>query len=110
MVGLVSFGNKRTFEDFKTQINPVFAPLVEKIRDYCYSLGENVVEDVRMHRVVMCKSMTFRWFLDIEPQSDCIILKIQTSRKEPHKIIQVKSEDELNQAENVIKDAFEKIR
>ena len=23
-----------------------------------------------MHRVVFCKSMTFRWFLDVEPEKD----------------------------------------
>ena len=109
MVGLVSFGNKKTYDDFKQQFTPAIASLFDEIRDFCFSLGDNVIEDVRMHRVVMCKSMTFRWFLDIEPQKDSIILKIQTSRKDPKKEISIKSENDFKKVESFIRDAFKKI-
>jgi len=36
----------------------------------------NIVEDVIMHRIIFGKSMIFRWFADIEPQNDSIIVKI----------------------------------
>ncbi len=79
---LISFGNKRTYEDFKKQIPIPVQPLFDSIREVCLSLGKNVVEDVRMHRIVFGKSMTFRWFADVEPQEDGIMIKIQKSRKE----------------------------
>ena len=79
---MVSFGNKRNYDDFKKQIPIKIQPLFGSIRDYCFSLGENVVEDIRMHRVVFGKSMTFRWFADVSPQENSIIIKIQKSRKE----------------------------
>ena len=65
---LASFGNKRTYEEFKKQIPDNVQPMFDSIRDYCFSFGENVVEDIRMHRRGFGKSMTFRWFADIEPE------------------------------------------
>ena len=65
---MIRFGNKRNFEDFKPQIPNQVLPLFDSIRKFCLELGDNVIEDVRMHRIVYCKSMTFRWFLDVEPE------------------------------------------
>ena len=75
MDGLISFGNKRNYEDFKKQIPVTVLPLFDSIRKFCFNLGENVLEDIRMHRVVFCKSMTFRWFLDVEPEKDGVKIK-----------------------------------
>jgi len=63
--------------DFKKQIPSSVLPLFDSIRKFCLSLGENVVEDIRMHRVVFGKSMTFRWFTDVEPEREGVIIKIQ---------------------------------
>ena len=46
---------------------------------------EKVIEDVRMHRIVFCKTMTFRWFADMEPTQSSIIIKIQKERKTKHR-------------------------
>jgi len=43
--------------------DPRVQPLMDSLRKFCFSLGSNVVEDVRMHRVVFCKSFAFRWFV-----------------------------------------------
>lgn len=109
MEGIISFGNKRSYEDFKKQIPSQVLPLFDSIREFCFSLGEKVVEDVRMHRVVFCKSMTFRWFADVEPEREGVIIKIQKSRKEPIQIIQVKKDQEISEYTQIIKDAFEKV-
>ncbi len=109
MEGIISFGNKRDYEDFKKQIPSSVLPLFDSIREFCFSLGENVVEDVRMHRVVFCKSITFRWFADVEPQREGVIIKIQKSRKEPIEIIQISKERKILEFGNIIKEAFEKI-
>ncbi len=109
MEGIISFGNKRNYDDFKKQIPSSVLPLFDSIREFCFSLGKNVVEDVRMHRVVFCKSMTFRWFIDVEPQIDGVIIKIQKNRKEPVQIIQVKKDQKISEFSQMIKDAFEEI-
>lgn len=106
---MFSFGNKRSYDDFKKQIPISVLPLFDSIREFCFSLGENVVEDIRMHRVVFCKSMTFRWFADIEPEKEGVIIKIQKNRKEPIQIIQLKKSQQISEFSKIIKDAFEAI-
>jgi len=109
MDGLVSFGNKRTYEDFKKQIPILAQPLFDSIREFCFSLGKNVVEDVRMHRIVFGKSMTLRWFADVEPQNDLIIIKIQKNRKEPQQVVNIKLDDEITALKEFLKEAYERI-
>ena len=109
MEGIISFGNKRNYDDFKKQIPSLVLPLFNSIREFCFSLGENVVEDVRMHRVVFCKSITFRWFVDVEPDKEGVIIKIQKNRKDRVQIIQVKKDQQISEFSQMIKDAFEEI-
>ena len=110
MEGIISFGNKRNYDDFKKQIPNSVLPLFDSIREFCFSLGDNVLEDVRMHRVVFCKSMTFRWFADVEPKREGVIIKIQKNRKIPIQIIQIKKEQKISEFSQIIKIAFEEIR
>ncbi len=109
MEGIISFGNKRSYDDFKKQIPSQVLPLFDSVREFCFSLGDKVIEDVRMHRVVFCKSMTFRWFADVEPQREGVIIKIQKNRKEPVQIIQVKKDQQISEFSQMIKEAFEEI-
>ena len=109
MEGIISFGNKRNYEDFKKQIPSSVLPLFDSIREFCFTLGEKVIEDIRMHRVVFCKSMTFRWFADVEPEREGVIIKIQKSRKDPIQIIQIKINQEISEITQTIKNAFEEI-
>ncbi len=69
-----------------------------------------MVEDVRMHRIVFGKSMTFRWFADVEPQEDGIMIKIQKSRKETPQIIHIKLDQKVAELEEILKEAYETIR
>ena len=109
MEEIISFGNKRTFNDFKRQIPDSVLPFFQEIREFCFSLGGNVVEDARMHRIVFGKSITFRWFADIAPENGGIILKIQKSRNESKQIIKIKNEQKLSEFSYLIKEAYEKI-
>jgi len=108
-VDFVSFGNKKKFNDFKNQIPIIVQPLFEELRQFCLELGENIVEDVRMHRIVFCKSMTFRWFTDLEPTQNSILIKIQKSRKIPITSLEVFSYDNLEEIKTSIKDAYTSI-
>jgi len=106
---LIFSGHHRTYDDFKKQLMPKIKPLFDSLRDYCFSLGTNVIEDVRMHRVVFCKSMTFRFFADMEPQQESILIKIRRDRKEPEKEISVRPSQELNEIKNLLLDAYNTI-
>ena len=110
MENLIGVGNGRTYEDFQRQIPKPVKPLFDKLRVYCKSLDEKVIEDVRMHRVVFCKTMTFRWFADLEPTQSSIIIKIQKERKTEPKISEITLEQDLSEIENALKDAFTNIR
>ena len=108
MEGLI--GNGRTYKDFQRQIPDPMKPLFDKLRTYCMSLDDKVIEDVRMHRIVFCKTMTFRWFADLEPTEKSIIIKIQKERRLEPKILEVTPEQELVEIESILKDAFTTIR
>lgn len=103
-------GSKRTYDDFKKQIPSVTFPLFDSLRQYCLSLGNNVVEDVRAHRIVFGKSLSFRWFADLEPQGNSIIIKIQKSRKEPTQTITVQDGQITDELKKTIVDAYNTIR
>jgi predicted transport protein len=108
-VDLISSGRARSYDDFKKQISPLMKPVFDSLREYCLSLGKNVVEDVRMHRVVFCKSMTFRFFADMEPQRDSILIKIRRDRKELQKEIEIKADQNLDDVKNLLLDAYNTI-
>jgi len=110
MAGLASFGNRRGYEDFKRQIPEGLAPLYDSIRNFCLALSENVVEDVRMHRIVFCKSITFRWFADVAPEGDRIVIKIQKGRREPVGTAEVSSQEDFERIKPALKEALESIR
>lgn len=102
-------GGTRTYEDFKTSIPSKVRQLFDELRTYCFSLGENVLEDVRMHRIVFCKSLTFRYFADIEPQRESIIIKLRRDRKEPQKEVEIKPGDNIHEIKKLLLDAYTNI-
>ena len=106
---LISSGNKRTFENFQNQIPKSSLLLFKELRNYCLSLGENVVEDVRMHRIVYGKSMTFRWFADLEPLPEGVLVKIQKNRKEQPTTIMMQNNGNTEDLKNLLKEAFSEI-
>ncbi len=105
MDGLIS-GNTRTYDDFKKQLTSQIKPLFDELRNYCLSLGKNVVEDVRMHRIVFGKSMAFRFFADIEPQRDSVLIKIRKDRKEPLREMEMRPNENLDQVKSLLSDAY----
>ena len=105
---LISSGQKN-YEDFKKKLTSSVIPLLDIIRSYCLSLGTDVIEDVRMHRIVFCKSFSFRFFADIEPQNDSLIIKIYFGRKKPQKIIKLKANENMDEAKNLLYEAYNSI-
>ena len=110
MNDLISFGNKKSYHNFRKQIPAKIQTLFDEVRDFCLKLGDDVIEDVRMHRVVFCKSITFRWFVDIEPEQDTLSCKVQRSRKDPQKIVRIKPEEGFDNLKEIFRDAYNTIR
>ena len=108
-MGLSMAGNGRTYDEFRKHMLEPVVPLFDSLREYCLALGEKVVEDVRMHRVVYGKSISFRWFADMEPQEDGVLIKLQRDRKEEPKAITIKLDQDLTEIKREIKDAYETI-
>ena len=98
----------RSYDDFMKEANPKVQPLMDSLRKFCFSLGSNVVEDIRMHRVVFCKSFAFRWFVDVEPQNESILLKIQKSRRETQ-TVELALDQNLDNTEELIREAYNTI-
>ena len=105
---MFSNGMNRSYNDFMKDANPKVQSLMDSLRKFCFSLGNNVVEDVRMHRVVFCKSFAFRWFVDVEPQNDSVLLKIQKSRKETQ-TVQLGLDQNLVETQSLIREAYSSI-
>ena len=99
----------RKYDDFVKDVDPKVQFLMDSLREFCFSLGSNVMEDVRMHRVVFCKSFAFRWFVDVEPQNNSILLKIQKNRKESQ-TIQLELDQNLVETQELIREAYSSIR
>ena len=54
--------------------------------------------------------MSFRWFADVAPTQDSVVIKIQKTRKEPANVVTVNLDENLDSLKNLLKEAYETIR
>jgi hypothetical protein len=98
---------------FETHLNnlgePAKAMLID-LRNFVRSLGANVIEEVRPHRVAYSKTMNFRVFLDVMPAGDSLVLSIKFGRAAPPASLTVKTNDDLDAAKKQIAEAYQKIQ
>src|SRR5690349_12861431 len=80
------------------------------LRNFVLSLGSNVIEEVRPHRVIYAKTLTFRTFLDVEPAVDHLIVEIRAGRQSETRRIIINSEKEAEQVKPTIAEAYESVR
>ena len=80
------------------------------LRDFVKSLGNNIIEEVRPHRIVYAKSLTFRTFLDVRPTNDCLIISIRKSRSQPVISHTVNTSQELEDIKHQIAEAYNTIK
>lgn len=83
--------------------------LLTKLREFVKSLGENTIEEIRPHRIVYARSLTFRYFVDVQPMKYALIVAIRKGRKEPVIEYQIKDIQELENIKPQIAEAYEKI-
>ena len=80
------------------------------LRSFVKSLGSNVIEEVRQHRVAYAKSMNFRTFLDIAPAGNSLVVTIKYGRAAPPSTTTVKTVQDAEIAKKQIADAYQKIQ
>lgn len=84
--------------------------LLLDLRNFVKSLGGNVIEEVRPHRITYAKSLTFRTFLDIQPRKDYLTISLRRSRNESTTDHTVKTVEDIEKVKPQIAEAYEKIK
>jgi predicted transport protein len=81
------------------------------LRNFVKSLGDNVIEEVRPHRITYAKSLTFRTFLDIQPRKDSLTISLRKSRSESTTDYIVKTVvEDMENVKPQIAEAYEEIK
>jgi hypothetical protein len=99
-----------SFESHLVGLQEITRGLLLDLRAYIKSLGENVIEEPRPHRIAYAKSLNFRVFADVQPKQDSLIISIRRGRTEPQVTCVVKNSSELQIAKNQISEAYNHIR
>lgn len=88
-------------------------PLLEDLRRKVLALGDDIVEDVRMHRIVYGRKTIMRNFLDVRPSSDGLRITIRKGKsfQDPMKIAVDKGfVAEVSVNDSNLEDAFDLIK
>jgi hypothetical protein len=98
------------FENHLEGLEEETKTLLLNLRNFVKSLGDNVIEEVRPHRIVYAKSLTFRTFLDIQPKKDSLTISLKKSRIESPTNHTVKTTEAMEDFKPQIAEAYEKIK
>ena len=100
-----------TFESHLEKLKEPVRPIMVDLRKFVISLGSNVIEEVRPHRIVYSKTMNFRTFLDIESTpGDSLMLSIRYGRSTLPVYLKVATIEDAELAKKQIAEAYQKIQ
>jgi len=106
---MYSEGPKLSFEDHLSKLDEPTKSLLQEIRSFVLSLGSNVIEEVRPHRIVYAKSFNFRTFLDIEPAINVLAVSVKMeTRGTPNKFM-INSREQLQNLRSMIQQAYTRV-
>ena len=103
-------GSRIPFETHLESLQEPVRTIMLDLRNFVKSLGGNVIEEVRPHRVAYAKTMNFRTFLDIAPAGDSLVLSIRYGRAAPPSTATVRTVQDAEDAKKQIADAYQKIQ
>jgi predicted transport protein len=107
--GMYSEKPKISIDEHISKLDEPMQGIFQEIRSFVLSLGSNVVEEVRPHRIVYAKSFIFRMFLDIEPMGNALTISVKMEpRGTPNKII-ISSKEQLPSLKDMVQKAYAKI-
>ena len=104
--GFYSEKSSITFESHLEGLQEKTRGLLLDLRGFIKSLGDNVIEEPRPHRIAYAKSMNLRVFADVQPKEDCLIISIRRGRTDPLVTCVVKNPSELEAAKTQISEAY----
>jgi predicted transport protein len=107
--GLYSDRSAIPFENHLEGLEEETRTLLLNLRNYVKSLGNSVIEEVRPHRIVYAKSLTFRTFLDIQPKKDSLTISLRKGRNESTINHTVKTAEDIENVKPQIANAYENI-
>ncbi|MEW6604913.1 MAG: hypothetical protein AB1351_09550 [Thermoproteota archaeon] len=107
---MFSAPNNIPFESHLEGLKEPAKTIMLDLRSFVKSLGSNVIEEVRPHRVAYAKTMNFRTFLDIMPAGDSLVLSIRYGRAAPPANVTVKAAQDAENAKKQIAEAYQKIQ
>ena len=108
--GLYSDRSAIPFENHLEGLEEETKTLLLNLRNYVKSLGNSVIEEVRPHRIVYAKSLTFRTFLDIQPKKDSLTISLRKDRNESTINHTVKTAEDIENVKPQIANAYENIK
>jgi hypothetical protein len=98
------------FESHLDRLEEDIKTLLLDLRKFIKSFGLDIIEDVRPHRIAYAKTLTFRTFLDIKPENDCLIVSIRKGRTQPMMAHTIRNMQESESIKPQIKDAYNTIK
>jgi len=106
------FGDKPgiPFESHLERLKEPARTIMVELQAFVKSLGSNVIEEVRPHRVVYAKTINFRTFLDVEPAGDSLVIQIRFGRATPPIATTIKTAQDAENAKKLIAEAYQKIQ
>ncbi len=98
------------FESHLEKLKEPARTILVDLRKFVVSLGNNVIEEIRPHRIVYSKTLNFRTFLDIQPiGDDSLTLSIRYDRHTLPITVIVMTMEDADRAKKQIGEAYQKI-
>ena len=107
--GIYNDTPKISFETHLINLHPDQRKILIELRNFVRSIGDNVVEDIRPHRIVYSKTLAFRNFLDVQPAIEELIIATRKNRKEIPVIHKIFNKQDLEKLKEEIIRVYENI-
>ena len=103
-------GDSLDFDNHLARVEGEVKNVLLDVRKFVESFGNDIIEEVRPHRIVYAKSLNFRTFLDIKPEIHYLIISIKKGRTQPVIIRTIKNVQEFESLKSQIKEAYMTIK
>ena len=107
--GFYNNAPKISFDTHLINLHPDQRKILIELRNFVRTIGDNVVEDIRPHRIVYSKTLAFRNFLEVQPTKEELIIAIRKNRKEIPVIHKISNKQDLEKLKEEIICAYENI-
>jgi len=107
--GFYNNAPKISFDTHLINLHPDQRKILIELRNFVRTIGDNVVEDIRPHRIVYSKTLAFRNFLDVQPAIEEIIIATKKNRKETPIIYKISNKQDFEKLKEEIISAYKNI-